>query len=69
VSRVGEQRNAHSVLVRKPERTRSLGRSEHIRDDNIKVVLKKLDNRARIGLSWFRMGHMAAIKLWTHRRP
>jgi hypothetical protein len=60
---VGEKRNAHSVLVRKPARTRPLGRSGHIREDNIKVVLKKLDNRARIGLSWLRIGHMAVVKL------
>ena len=69
VSCVGKKRNAHSVLVRKPERTRSLGRSRHIREDNIKVVLNKLDNRTRIGLSWLGIGHMAVVKLWTHRHP
>jgi hypothetical protein len=69
VSRVGEKRNVHSVLVRKPARKRSFGGSGHIREDNIKVVLKKLDNRARIGLSWLRKGHMAVVKLWTHRYP
>jgi hypothetical protein len=69
VSRVGEKRNAQSVLVRKTARTRSLGRSGHVREDNIKIFFKKLDNRTRNGLSWLRIGHMAVVKLWTHRHP
>ena len=65
----GEKRNAHSVLVRKPARTRSFGGSGRVWEGNIKVVLKKLDNRARIGISWLRIGHMAIVKLWTRRHP
>jgi hypothetical protein len=34
---VGEIRNAHEILVREPERKKSLGRPAHIRWYNIKI--------------------------------
>jgi hypothetical protein len=36
----GEKRNAHSVLVRKPEGKRSLGRTRHRLENNIRIDLK-----------------------------
>jgi hypothetical protein len=40
VTRVVEKANAHSVLVRKPEGRRPLGRPMRTREDNIKRELK-----------------------------
>jgi hypothetical protein len=37
---VGEKRNAHVVLVRKPEGKRPLGRPRHRWKNNIKMYLK-----------------------------
>jgi hypothetical protein len=37
VARMGEKRNAHRILVGKPERKRPLGRPKHRWVDNIKI--------------------------------
>jgi hypothetical protein len=37
---MGEKRNAYRILVGKPEGKRSLGRSRHKWDDNIKMTLR-----------------------------
>jgi hypothetical protein len=39
---MGEKRNAHRVLVGKPERKRPLGRPRRRWEDNIKMDLKKI---------------------------
>jgi hypothetical protein len=36
-----EMRNAYTIVVRKPEGKRPLGRTRHRWNDNIKVLLKK----------------------------
>jgi hypothetical protein len=41
VERMGEMRNAYSILVGKPEGRRPLGRHRRRRDDNIKKYLRK----------------------------
>jgi hypothetical protein len=40
VAQMGEKRNAHRILVAKPEGKRPLGRSRHRWDDNIKMDLR-----------------------------
>jgi hypothetical protein len=42
VERMVKMRNAHSVLVRKPEGKRPFGRPRLRREDNITMVLRKL---------------------------
>jgi hypothetical protein len=42
VARKAEKRNACSVLVRKPEGTRPVGRPEHRWEDNIKMDLRDM---------------------------
>jgi len=44
-ARMGEARNAHKILVGKPERKRSFGRSKRRWKDNIRVDVEK--NRVR----------------------
>jgi hypothetical protein len=41
VTRMGEKRNVHRILVRKPERKRPLGRPRGRWEDNIKVDLRE----------------------------
>jgi hypothetical protein len=42
VARMGEGRGVHRVLVRKPERTRPLGRPRRRLEDNIKMDLQEV---------------------------
>jgi hypothetical protein len=39
---LGEKRNAHRILVGKPERRRPLGRPRHRWVDNIKIDLREI---------------------------
>jgi hypothetical protein len=39
---MGDKRGAYRVLVGKPEENRPLGRSAHIRGDNIKTNLQEV---------------------------
>jgi hypothetical protein len=39
---MGEKRNAHGILVGKPERKRPLGRPRHMCVDNIKMDLREI---------------------------
>ena len=39
-AQVGEKKNAYSILVKKPEEKKSVGRTMHMWKDNIKVDLK-----------------------------
>jgi hypothetical protein len=40
---MGEIRNAHEILVREPERKKSLGRPAHVNEYNIKIeVVRKV---------------------------
>jgi hypothetical protein len=51
VAGMGEMRNAHSILVRKPKGKRPLvGRHNHICEDNIKMDLKRY--RVAAGFIW-----------------
>jgi hypothetical protein len=42
VARMGEKRNAYSILVGKPEGKRSLGRTRSRWVDNIKIYLREI---------------------------
>jgi hypothetical protein len=42
VTRMGEERGAHGLLVGKPQRKRSLGRPRRRWEDNIKMDLQKI---------------------------
>jgi hypothetical protein len=41
VARMGEMRNAHTILLGKPEGKRPLGRLELIWEDNIRIYLRE----------------------------
>jgi len=56
VLRVGDLRNAYSILVGRPERTRQIGRLRHKWEDNIKMDLRKCVSGVFIAFSWSRMG-------------
>jgi hypothetical protein len=43
VARMGEERNVYKVLVGKPEGKRPPGRPRHIREDGIRMDLRKTD--------------------------
>jgi len=43
-AQVGQKKNTYSILIKKPEEKKSVGRPRHIWKDNIKVDLK--------GISW-----------------
>jgi hypothetical protein len=53
VTRMGETRNAYTVLVGKPEGKRPLGRPRRRLVDNIKMDLKEM---GWIRLIWLRIG-------------
>jgi len=40
VVRMGKMRNAHKILVGKPQRKRQLGRHRHRWEDSVTVILK-----------------------------
>jgi hypothetical protein len=50
VARMGERRNAYSILVGNPERKRSLRRARHTCVDNIKMNLRQIGYD---GMVWF----------------
>jgi hypothetical protein len=52
----GEKRNACSVLVRKLEGKRLLGRPRRRWVDNSKIILERLDGVVWIALMWLRIG-------------
>ena len=49
-------RGVHSVLVRKPEGKRPLGRPKRRWEDNIKMDLQEVGGVMGTGLSWLRIG-------------
>jgi hypothetical protein len=49
VARMGEKRNAYTILMGKPEGTRPLGRPRHRWVHNIKMDLRKI---GRDGMDW-----------------
>jgi hypothetical protein len=53
---IGNNRNACSVLVRKAERKRSLGRPRRKSMYDINVDLRELDGVLWTGLMWLRIG-------------
>jgi hypothetical protein len=52
----GEGRGVHRVLVEKPEGKRPLGRPKRRWEDNIKMILRKLEGVVGTGWSWLRIG-------------
>jgi len=42
VARMGEMRGGYKILVGKPERKRTHGRTRHRREDNIRIDLREL---------------------------
>jgi hypothetical protein len=52
----GEKRNAHRILVGKPEGKRSLGRSRRRWMDNIKMDLREIGWDDMDWIEWFRIG-------------
>ena len=55
VTRMGEGRGVHRVLVGKPEGKTPLGRPRRRRDYNIKMDLQEVEG-AETGWSWLRIG-------------
>jgi hypothetical protein len=51
---MGEMRNAHRILVGKPEANAALGKPRCIREDNIKMGLKEI---GRVGVDCVDMAH------------
>jgi hypothetical protein len=56
VARMGDDRGAHRVLVRKPEGKRPLGRPRLRWEDNIKMDLQDVSGVVGTGWSWLRIG-------------
>jgi hypothetical protein len=50
-----ERKNAHRVLVGKPEGSRPLGRARHRWEDNIKTDLQEVGWGAWTGSIWLRI--------------
>jgi hypothetical protein len=53
---MGEIKNAHKILVGKPERKRPLGKHRHKWEDNIKVDHREIGFGVWIGFIWLRIG-------------
>ena len=53
---MGQRKGVYRVLVEKPERKRSLGRSRFRWDDNVKMDLQEAGRGAWTGLTWLRIG-------------
>jgi hypothetical protein len=53
---MGERRGAYRILVGGPEGRRSLGRSRHGWEDDIKMNLQEVGMGAWTGLRWLRIG-------------
>jgi hypothetical protein len=56
VSRMGEERGVHRVLVGKPEGKRLLGRPRRRWEDNIKMIFRRLEWGVGTGKSRLRIG-------------
>jgi hypothetical protein len=56
VARMGEGRGVYSVLVRRPEGKRPLGRPRRRWEDNIKMDLRETGIDGRTGFGWLRIG-------------
>jgi hypothetical protein len=65
VARSGEMRNAHSIMVERPEGKRPLGKPRRRWVDNIKMDLRKKDGMVWTGLIWLRIGTSGGL-LRTH---
>jgi hypothetical protein len=55
VARVGETRNAYSILIGKPKGKRPLGRPRRRLEDNIRMVLGKQGGNVWIRCIWLRI--------------
>ena len=64
VTRMGEDRGVHRLLVGKPERKRPLGRPRRTWGDNIKMDLQEVGGVVGTGWSWLRIG-MGDGHLWV----
>jgi len=45
VARIGDMGNAYTILLRKPEGKRALGRAGHRWEDNIRMYLREMDGK------------------------
>jgi hypothetical protein len=54
VAKMGEKRNAHRLLVGKPEGKKPLGRPRRRWVDNIRMNLGEVDGAMWTGLAWIR---------------
>jgi hypothetical protein len=55
IARMGENRTAYRILVRKPEGKGPLGRHRRRWEDNIKIDLRKIGWVVWTGLIWLRI--------------
>jgi hypothetical protein len=53
---MGDERKVYTVLVRKPEGKRPLGRPRRRWEDGIRMDLRRLAWRVWIGFDWLRTG-------------
>jgi hypothetical protein len=53
---MGEMRGGYKILVGKPERKRTHGRTRHRREDNIRIDLRELVKEVWTGCIWLRIG-------------
>jgi hypothetical protein len=53
---MGKKRNAHRILVGKPEERRPQGRPRYMWVDNIKMDLREIGLVVWTGLIWLRIG-------------
>jgi hypothetical protein len=56
LTRKGEDRKVHKVLVEKPEGRRPLGRPRHGWDDGIRMDLREIGWGIWSGFNWLRIG-------------
>jgi hypothetical protein len=56
VARVGELRNAYSILVGVPEGKRQIGRPRRRWEDNMRTDLREIGGNTWIGFIWKRIG-------------
>jgi hypothetical protein len=53
---VGEEKGVHRLLVGKPEGKMPLGRPRRRWENNIKMIIRKLEGVVGTGWSWLRIG-------------